>query len=91
MITVSNVVRHELIGLHAKVVHAKNPANINISGKIVDETYKSLVIETHKGKKRMLKGQITLQLVLPDKNKVEVDGGLLAIRPWDRIKKKLPK
>ncbi len=91
MITPNNVARHELIGLHAKVVQAKNPANMKIAGKIVDETYKSLVIKTHSGEKRVLKGQITLQLALPDNKRVEVNGGLLVARPWDRIKRKLPK
>lgn len=91
MITPQNVVRHELIGLYAKVVQAKNPANIKLAGKIVDETYKSLVIQTHKGEKRVLKSQTTLQISLPEKQIVEVDGGLLVARPWDRIKKKLQK
>ena len=91
MIAAQNVVRHELIGLHVKVVQARNSANTGIEGKIVDETYKSLVIQTHKGEKRVLKSQATLQMSLPDKKKVEVDGGLLIARPWDRLKKKLPK
>jgi len=91
MITPSNVVRHELIGLHAKIVQAKNPANIGIQGKIVDESYRTLVVETKKGDKRIFKPGVVLQLVLPDKKRVEVAGSLLTARPWDRIKKKLQK
>jgi len=91
MITAQNVVRHELIGLHAKVVQARNSANTGIKGKIVDETYKSLVIQTRKSEKRILKGMATLQISLPNKSIVEVNGGLLVARPWDRLKKKLPK
>ena len=91
MITPSNVVRHELIGLHAKVVQARNTANSKLAGKIVNETYKTLVIDTRTGEKRLFKDQVVLQLELPDKKKVEVDGQLLVARPWDRIKKKLQK
>jgi len=90
-ITPSNVVKHELIGLKAKVVVAKNPANVGLEGKIVDESYKTLVIETKNGEKRIFKDQVALLIQLPDHQKVEVEGKLLVARPWDRIKKKLPK
>ncbi|HIH14244.1 MAG TPA: ribonuclease P protein component 1 [Nanoarchaeota archaeon] len=91
MITPSNVVRHELIGLHAKVVQARNTANLKLAGKIVNETYKTLVIDTRTGEKRLFKDQVVMQLELPDRKKVEVDGQLLVARPWDRLKKKLAK
>ncbi len=91
MITPSNIVRHEIIGLRAKVVQAKNAANIGIAGKIVDESYKTITIETKKVEKRVFKDAITLEVELPDGKKVEIEGNLLVARPWDRIKKKLPK
>lgn len=91
VITPANIVRHELIGLKAKVVAAKNPQNIGLWGEVVNETYKTLVLE-HKGKeKRIFKAQVKLHLTLPNKTIVEVDGRLLVGRPWDRIKRKLPK
>ena len=90
-ITPNNIIRHELIGLKVEVVGAKNPKNIGISGKVVNETNKTLVIETKKGEKRIFKSQVTLQLTLPSKKVVEVDGKLLAGRPWDRVKKKIRK
>lgn len=85
MITAGNVVRHELIGLSAEVVKSRNSAGLK--GKIVDESYKTLVI----GGKRVFKDAVTITLTLPSKQKVEVDGQLLVARPWDRIKKKFPK
>lgn len=91
MITPNNVVRHELIGLHAEVVQAKNSANVGIRGKIVDESYKTIVVETKKGDKRIFKDAVTLQLELPGRKKVEVAGKLLVARPWDRLKKKISK
>ena len=83
----SNVVRHELIGLTAEVVKSRNKSNAGLKGKIVDESYKTLVING----KRVFKDAITVTLMLPSKEKVEVEGNLLVARPWDRIKKKLPK
>lgn len=87
-ITPKNVIRHELIGLNARVIKAKNPVNIGIKGKIINETYKTLVIEKGGEEKRVFKEHITLILQLPNKTKVEVNGELLVARPWDRIKKK---
>ena len=89
MITPNNVVRHELIGLAIKITSAKNKSNVGLEGKIVDETYKTFVIETRKGEKRVFKEHTTLTITLPDKKKVEVEGNILVARPWDRIKKKL--
>ncbi|MFH0868874.1 MAG: ribonuclease P protein subunit [archaeon] len=85
------MVRHELIGLHAKVVQAENSANLGLSGKVVDESFKTLVIETRKGDKRIFKSGVVLQLELPGREKVEIAGELLVARPWDRIKKKISK
>jgi len=90
-ITPTNLVRHELIGLNAEVTDAKNKSSIGLKGKIVDETYKTLVLENNKGEKRVFKENTTLKIILPDKRKVAVEGTLLVARPWDRIKKKLPK
>ena len=90
-ITPNNIVRHELIGLKAKVVGAKNAQNIGIHGKVVNETNKTLVIETKGKEKRIFKSQTTLQITLPNKKVVEVDGKLFAERPWDRLKKKIRK
>ncbi|MBD3263082.1 ribonuclease P protein subunit [Candidatus Woesearchaeota archaeon] len=87
-ITPKNVVRHELIGLTAEIIRARNQKNISIRGKVVDETYKTLVIKTKDSEKRIFKSQVTLKLTLLSKKKVEVAGKLLVARPWDRIKKK---
>lgn len=90
-ITPNNIVRHELIGLKIEVVGSKNPRNIGIQGKVVNETQKTLVVEAKGKEKKIFKTQTTSRLTLPNKKIVEVDGKLLAGRPWDRIKKRLPK
>ncbi|MBI4095435.1 MAG: ribonuclease P protein subunit [DPANN group archaeon] len=101
-ITPQNVVRHELIGLTVEVVKSRN--NAGLKGKIVDESYKTLVINgiaegglrrglqnKSFGVKRVFKDAVTITLTLPSKERVEVEGNLLVARPWDRIKRKLPK
>ena len=50
-ITPKNIVKHEIIGLKVKVIKSKNKYNIGISGIIVDETMKTLLIATSLRKK----------------------------------------
>ena len=42
-------IKEELIGLNAKIIDSKNPQNINIEGRIVDETKNMIIIETDDG------------------------------------------
>lgn len=87
MITPYNILRHELIGLKAKVVEATH-SGYKCEGKIVDETKNTLIVKTSQGEKILPKNSIILELSLPKKAKVKVDGTLLLARPEDRIKKK---
>jgi ribonuclease P protein subunit POP4 len=57
MITPGNILRHELIGLPVEVVHASNPAQQGIAGRVVDETRNMVVIETSRGTKRIEKAR----------------------------------
>lgn len=86
MITPENVIRHELIGLTAKVVRSKNKANVGVAGKIINETHHTLDVETPKGDKKLFKKSVTLRVTLPSKQVVEIDGPILEAKPWDRIK-----
>jgi ribonuclease P protein subunit POP4 len=43
-----NILRHELIGLECEIVSASNKNANGIKGKIVDETMKTVVIESEK-------------------------------------------
>ncbi len=90
-ITPKNLVRHELIGLRVQVKDSVNPSYKGIRGKVVDETYNTLTIETKKGEKKVIKKLCTFIFTLPDGTKVKVDGKLLVGRPEDRIKKKIPR
>jgi RNase P/RNase MRP subunit p29 len=86
MRTSRNINQHELIGLQAQIISSRNPANKQISGKIVDETQHTLLIE-HDGKeKRVFKKCIELEIGLGSE-KVRLNGLDIEGRPWDRIKK----
>jgi ribonuclease P protein subunit POP4 len=91
-ITPQNVVRHELIGLPVKIVRSTDPTLKGVKGKVVDETYGTLRIETKEGKeKTVAKKDCVFVFTLPDRTKVEVEGWVIVGRPEDRIKKKLPR
>ncbi len=90
-ITPQNLVRHELMGLKVKVKNSTNKSQIKLQGKVIDETYKTLKIETNKGEKIIPKNTTIFIFELPNGTKVQVDGKLLVSRPEDRIKKKLPR
>ncbi len=87
-ITPENIIQHELIGLFARVVESKDPTFINVEGKIVDETQKTLLFLSKNGKiKRIPKAICIFYISLPDGITVKVDGKVLVGRPQDRIKK----
>ncbi len=90
-ITPQNLVRHELIGLEAKIKQSKNKSQIGLRGRVIDETYKMLKIETNKGERNIPKDITIFIFTLPNGTKVQVDGNVLIGRPEDRIKKKLPR
>jgi len=90
-ITPHNLVRHELIGLRVEVKDSTNKAQIGLKGTVIDETYKTLKIETKKGEKVIPKETTIFIFALQDKTRVQVDGKLIVGRPEDRIKKKLPR
>jgi len=84
-INVKDIVKHELIGLNTNVVESKNKANIGISGKIIDETKNTIVIESKGRKKSLFKSNIIIDVHLDNKI-VRIDGKLLLGRPKERVK-----
>jgi ribonuclease P protein subunit POP4 len=91
VLTPLNLVRHELIGLRAKVIKSKNPSDQGLEGKIIDESFKTISLEINGREKKVYKENIILIIEQPDGKKIQVDGKLLLARPWERIKKKFPK
>ena len=86
-VTPGNILRHELIGLDVKVVRDSNPCNTSLSGRVIDESRNTIVIE-HRGEaKRIAKQDALFLFSLPEGN-VEVEGKALVGRPEDRVKRK---
>lgn len=90
-ITPKNLVRHELIGLKAKVAESANPSQAGAEGTVTDESRQTLTIKTSKGERSFAKDQCVFIFTLPGGERVRVDGKILVARPEDRIKKKLKK
>ena len=82
------VIADELIGLPIVVETSTDPTKIGISGKVVDETARMLVIETEDGIKKVPKKECTFTFYYEGKF-VSVDGRLIVGRPEERIKRGL--
>jgi ribonuclease P protein subunit POP4 len=84
-----NIISHELIGLEVEVTRDRNPYNINMRGRVVDETRNTLLVNVNGKIKRIIKKGTTLRFFLSKDKIVEIDGGILVSRPEDRIKKRI--
>jgi ribonuclease P protein subunit POP4 len=84
----SEVVRGEMIGRNIRVIDAKNRALIGIEGNIVDETRNTLIVETRRGRKTLLKQQVTIETVNRGKS-IKIVGSYLLKRPEERIRSKV--
>jgi len=88
-ILMKNVLKHELIGLGAKVTRSQNPFLIGIEGTIIDETKNTLIILENDEKKIIPKEVVVLRLNLADGTLIEVEGKEIVGRPEDRLKKRI--
>ncbi len=83
------IIRHELIGLRAKVIRSSHKGYIGISGEVVDETRNTIVI-LHKGEKKVVVKEVaTFHFTMPNSTVVEVDGRAIVGRPEDRLKRRV--
>ena len=73
--------RQELIGQKIKIIKSKNKDNLDLTGKIVDETKHTIKI-SHRGQiKTLMKNNITFQL-----KDLIIEGKNITKRPEERIK-----
>ena len=84
-INVKDIIKHELIGLKARVIDSKNKSNIGIVGKIIDETKNTIIIESKGRRKRLFKNSIIIEVNM-NKRIVRIDGKMLIGRPKERVK-----
>jgi len=84
-----NILGHEIIGLHARVQHSRDPTKTGIAGAVVDETRNTIIIEEACGKRIMLpKSESIFEFdVVRAGEKLEVDGKRMTEHPWERTKK----
>jgi len=80
-----NLRKHELIGLDVEVIHATDPSQAHVRGRVVDETRNTLVLEIHGDEKRIPKHGSRFRFEIP--GGFEVDGEEIRFRPEDRVKK----
>ncbi len=81
-------IRHELIGREAEVVESRVESQKGLKGKIIDETRNTIVLETEKGDRRVMKKDVILKVRFGNRE-VYIEGKYLVARPEDRIKKRL--
>lgn len=87
-ITRRNVLRHELIGLEARVANSSDPGLIGTYGTIIDETKDMLVIEQAGRPKIVPKATSIFMLTLPSGEEVEIDGEKLVAKPEERVRRR---
>jgi ribonuclease P protein subunit POP4 len=85
-ITPHNVLRHELIGLDAKITRTKDPTLKGIQSTVVDETRNMITLRRKDETLRVPKNVSTFRFRLRNGTLVEVDGARLVGRPENRLK-----
>jgi len=89
MITPRNVARHELVGLHARVVESADPSLVGIEGRVVEETAHTFVVSTDEddGEKTVPKEYTSFEFELPDSGRtVRIEGSAVDARPAERVR-----
>jgi ribonuclease P protein subunit POP4 len=87
-VNVRNILRHELIGLDVEVIGENNPSNKALSGKVIDESRNTLIIQKSDTHKMIIKQNAIFRFKLHDGTLVRVKGATIVGRPEDRVKKK---
>lgn len=80
-----NILAHEIIGLKVRIKSGDKKKD-GLNGRIVDETENTIILETTSSLKTIPKKEVSLELELPNKEKIDVKGILLKSKPEDRIK-----
>ena len=83
------ILKHEFIGLKAKVVNSSNPNVVGIEGKVINETRNTFVITHGNKNKTIAKNTAVFHFTMSNGTTVEINGKTIIGRPEDRIKKKL--
>ena len=89
--TRENLARHEWIGLAARVERSADPSLEGASGRVVDETQRTVTLERPDGREmKFPKAGTRAVFTLPGGAEVALELGELAFRPQDRVKRARP-
>lgn len=91
MLTPRNILKHELMGLHCRILKSRNRKQEGIAGTVVDETKNIIVIEKNGKANKIAKDGAEFVFMLPHGKSVKVSGSLIVARPENRIKIRLRK
>jgi ribonuclease P protein subunit POP4 len=86
--SLDQIIAHELIGLECEVLESPNKSEIGLSGEIIDETMKTITIQTDSGMKMIQKKGRVFKIRYRRKL-LRLSGDLIIARPEERIKKGL--
>jgi ribonuclease P protein subunit POP4 len=85
-ISKNNIYKHEFLNQYITVVSQTDKNWEGVSGKIVDETKNTFIIEVE-GKEKVLPKKKTVLALKIKGEEVNIDASRLTFRPEDRIKK----
>ena len=83
-----NIVINELIGLKARIIKSLDGRQRGISGTVIDETKNTLVLETDKGAKTVMKN-ISVFRFYSGTGSFTVKGEEIGFRPHERIERSM--
>jgi ribonuclease P protein subunit POP4 len=72
-LTPETLIRHELNGLCVRVVESTNPDSVGISGRVVSETMRTLVVSDGTRERRVPKQGTTFEFALPQRTDEAAD------------------
>jgi ribonuclease P protein subunit POP4 len=84
-----NLTRHELIGLMVTVAESTDPGLAGLSGRVVDESRNTILVDTGASEKRVPKLNSKFTFTLPDGRKVMVNGSILVSQPENRANRRI--
>ena len=88
MITMDNIISHEIIGLRATISQSSNPQIIGLNGTVVDETKSMITIKNGLKIRNIPKNTSTWKFDV-NGNEITLHGSSLEKRPADRLRSKI--
>jgi ribonuclease P protein subunit POP4 len=85
MLTASNLIYHNLVGLNVKIAHSTDPTQTGLEGRVIDETSRTLTLSTSAGNKIVPKIHSRFAFYLP--SEVVVEGSDIMLSPEERLKR----